>query len=236
LASDGVLEIQDEGSQFMAHFALWPDEFADRLDEMPGAEAMDADSAVSTRVLKAGAPIVVDACAGAGGKSLALADLMDGRGRVFAYDVSSKKLMALKKRARKSRMNSIQAVELEEGREAEMLSRFKGTADIVLVDAPCSGFGILRRSPDIKWKSGPADLGHLPEVQLRLLNLYSALVRPGGRLVYGLCTFSREESLGVVSRFQAGQGDFIPTRGGFLGPFSGSSDGFFMQAFRRVGG
>lgn len=230
LAKDGLFEIQDLGSQCMAHFALWPEHFSPCLTIVPGAELR---AFVPEQELKAGAPVVVDACAGAGGKSLALSDLMDGRGRVFSYDVSERKLQALRRRAKAARLNSIQAVKVDEGAESEQLERFSGSADIVLVDAPCSGFGILRRSPDIKWKSSPEDFQELPATQLRLLSVYSRLVRPGGRLVYGLCTFSKAESVELVSRFLAEHPDFEAGPGGFHGPLPGGPDGFFMQSFNR---
>lgn len=230
LAKDGLFEIQDLGSQCMAHFALWPERFSELLTASPGVELPTSSFEGD---LKAGAPIVVDACAGAGGKSLALSDLMDGRGRVFSYDVSERKLQALRRRAKSARLNSIQAVKVNEGSEAEQLKRFHGSADIVLVDAPCSGFGILRRSPDIKWKSSPEDFQKLPATQLRLLSVYSKLVRPGGRLIYGLCTFSKAESLEVVARFLADHPEFEAGSGGYHGPLPGGPDGFFMQSMTR---
>ena len=228
LAKDGLFEIQDLGSQCMAHFSLWPEKFQGLLAPVPGADLPSTSHEYGE--LKAGAPVVVDACAGAGGKSLALSDLMDGRGRVFSYDVSERKLQALRRRAKTARLNSIQAIKVNEGAEAEQLKRFNGSADVVLVDAPCSGFGILRRSPDIKWKSSPDEFQALPNTQLRLLSVYSRLVRPGGRLIYGLCTFSKAESLELVARFLADHRQFEAGPGGFLGPLPGGPDGFFMQS------
>jgi 16S rRNA C967 or C1407 C5-methylase (RsmB/RsmF family) len=225
----GEFEIQDEGSQVMAHFALWPEAFAPLLQSAPGP-CVQRTSSPETQG-KLGALQVVDACAGAGGKSLALADLLQGKGRVYSYDVSEKKLAALRRRAKRAHVTNIQTVQVQEELESATVSRFAGSADIVLVDAPCSGWGVLRRNPDIKWRQAAGALERLPALQLRLLREYSALVRPGGRLVYGLCTFRKAETLGVVERFLSEQPGFQAGPGGFFGP--GPSDGFFMQSFIR---
>jgi 16S rRNA (cytosine967-C5)-methyltransferase len=174
---------------------------------------------------------VVDACAGAGGKSLALADALKGKGRVFSYDTSEKKLQALRRRASHGGFRNIQAVALKEGQEQEALKRFNKSADAVLVDAPCSGWGVLRRNPDIKWRQLPEVLSKMPEIQFRLLSLYSQLVRSGGRLTFGVCTFRDDETRQVVNRFLSDHPDFEEMEGGYLGP--GPCDGFFMQSFRR---
>lgn len=174
---------------------------------------------------------IVDACSGAGGKALALADILDGKGRVYGYDVFESKVAALKKRAKRSQLNNIQSVWVKEGDEEASLVKHLGSADLVLVDAPCSGWGVLKRNPDIKWRSNPADLKRMPELQLRLLSLYSKLVKPGGRLVYGLCTFRKEETENVVSNFLTQNPGWETTRGGYYGP--GRTDGFFMQGFVR---
>jgi 16S rRNA (cytosine967-C5)-methyltransferase len=229
LHQDGVLEIQDEGSQLIAHFALWPKEFEGRLSQHPGAQASDGP----IQALPSRAKVVIDACAGAGGKTLALADLMAGKGRTYAYDVSDKNLQALRRRAKKARLNSVQTLLLNEGSEADSIKKFRETADLVLVDAPCSGFGILRRSPDIKWKSKPGQFGRLPDLQLRLLETYSSLVKPGGSLVYSLCTFRRVETHAVVDEFLKRRPEFKKSIGGHFGPNLGGADGFFMQELRR---
>jgi 16S rRNA (cytosine967-C5)-methyltransferase len=176
---------------------------------------------------------VIDACAGAGGKTLAIADYLRGAGRIFGYDVSEKKIQALRLRARRSGHRSIKAMTLLEGEERAVLQPFFGTADRVLVDAPCSGIGILRRSPDIKWNQRPEDFEGLPEIQLRLLQLYSALVKPGGSLIYSTCTIRRAECDDVVERFISGSSVFTKEHGGYFGPIGSGADGFFMQEFRR---
>jgi 16S rRNA (cytosine967-C5)-methyltransferase len=176
---------------------------------------------------------VIDACAGAGGKTLAIADLMGGRGRVFAYDIFASKISALKRRIGKAQMTNAKAIKLEPGEEMETLAPFIGQADAVLVDAPCSGWGVLRRNPDAKWKENFAEIEKLPPLQTHLLDLYSKLVRPGGRLVYSLCTFRKDESEGVVTRFQTDHPEFIPIGGGYLGP--AQTDGFFIQIWEKRG-
>jgi 16S rRNA (cytosine967-C5)-methyltransferase len=176
---------------------------------------------------------VVDACAGAGGKSLALADLMRGQGRLFSYDISAPKLQALRRRATRAGVNNVQAVQVVEGAELQSLAQFEKSADRVLVDAPCSGWGVLRRNPDIKWRQSAEALQRFPALQLRLLEAYSTLVAPGGTLVFGTCTFRKAETTEVVEKFLQKHGSsFCKGPGGFLGP--GSSDGFFMQSFQRT--
>jgi 16S rRNA (cytosine967-C5)-methyltransferase len=223
----GGFEIQDEGSQIMALFALWPEIFGKLLSTKPGPwSGTLLKLPDSTPILT-----VIDACAGAGGKSLAMGDYLKGKGRIYAYDISDKKLQALRKRGTRAGLNNIQTVALTEGKESEQLKKFHGSADVVLVDAPCSGWGVLRRNPDIKWRQESAHLDRMPGIQLRLLTEYSELVKPGGRLTFGVCTFRKSETLDVVERFLANRGDFEAGPGGFLGP--GPCDGFFMQSFRR---
>lgn len=230
LYAQGAFEIQDEGSQLMALFALWPEKFAPALQKAPGlARELKLD-------LPASAPAwtVVDACAGAGGKSLALSDALGGKGRVYAYDISATKLQALRRRAKHAGLNNIQTVTLTEGEESKTISKFRRRAHVVLVDAPCSGWGVLRRNPDIKWRQSPDALERLPVIQLRLLSEYSQLVAGEGRLIYGTCTFRPEETTEVVRLFLDAHPEFEAREGGFLGP--GPCDGFFMQCFTRKQG
>jgi 16S rRNA (cytosine967-C5)-methyltransferase len=226
----GAFEIQDEGSQLMALFALWPERYGDFLSDRPGRvlpkEQLDVDLPRMKSPLT-----VVDACAGAGGKSLALADALEGKGKVFAYDTSAKKLQALKRRASRTQLRNIQSALVEEGREEMLVEKFQNQADVVLVDAPCSGWGVLRRNPDINWRQSSNVLERMPVIQLRLLSMYSRLVAPGGGLTYGVCTFRMDETRGVVDQFLESHPEFVPGKGGFLGP--GPCDGFFMQHFVR---
>ena len=226
----GSFEIQDQGSQMMAIFALWPEKIAPFLKPVPG-EAIPLTLDRSLPRGK-GSRIVIDACAGAGGKTLAIADLMENSGRVYAYDVSEKKLLALRQRGKRAGYNNVQAVSLVEGQEQQSIEPFYGKADVVLVDAPCSGWGVLRRNPDLKWRQKPEELIRLKALQIRLLHLYAPLVAPGGRLVFGVCTLRRAETTEVVLEFSQSHPDFRAGAGGFLGPHP-ISDGFFMQEWVR---
>lgn len=226
----GAFEIQDEGSQLMSCFALWPELYAQALSPEPGAE-LKPDLKLPALPSKVPAWNVVDACAGAGGKTLALADALQGGGRIFAYDTSEKKLQALKRRAKRAGWNNVQTVALPRDDEAKTVQAFRSRAQVVLVDAPCSGWGVLRRNPDIKWRQSRETLQKMPEIQARLLSLYSQLVAPGGRLVYGVCTFRRAETQAIVERFEEEHPEFKRGPGGYLGP--GPTDGFFMQSWER---
>lgn len=236
----GGFEIQDEGSQWMALFALWPELFGSLLTEKPqaiknpsklqiGSDLFSDRPNVSQQTELKVPAVIIDACAGAGGKSLAMADAVRGKGRVYAYDTSDKKLQGLRRRATRLGLNNIQSVQVHEGRESELVDQFEGKADVVLVDAPCSGWGVLRRNPDIKWRQKRDVLTRMPEIQIRLLSLYSKLVAPGGRLIFGVCTFRPAETRDIVRQFLEQHPQFKPLEGGFLGP--GPCDGFFMQAF-----
>jgi len=230
---EGKFEIQDEGSQILALFALWPEKFAHLLSDQPGAVTWSGDIRELEREIPVDPPAwtVVDACAGAGGKTLAMADALKGRGRVYAYDTVVGKLQALRRRAARTDLRNIQAVEVVSGAEDKVVNRFRRTAQAVVVDAPCSGWGVLRRNPDAKWRFSLDVLQRLPELQLRLLSVYSGLVAPGGRLTYGTCTFRSAETVEVVAHFLQQNTEFEKAEGGFLGP--GPCDGFFMQSFRR---
>jgi 16S rRNA C967 or C1407 C5-methylase (RsmB/RsmF family) len=229
LFKEGCFEIQDEGSQLMSLFALWPETFQAALAQSPGPPP--ADSPTPTIPVQPNLNrIVIDACAGAGGKTLAMADALKGKGRVYAYDTSAKKLQALKLRARRSGLNNIQTLTVEENNERAAFEKFLGTADVVLVDAPCSGWGVLRRNPDIKWRQKSVERDRMAALQLRILDTYLPLVKRGGVLVYGVCTFREEETEKTVSTFLASHPNLTHLAKGFFGP--GASDGFYMAALR----
>lgn len=219
LFGDGLVEVQDEGSQLLA-WLLGP-----RRSEM-----------------------IADYCAGAGGKTLALAMLMRGTGRVYAMDVSAKRLAALSPRAARAGITSIHPIVLS-GDNDTRAKRLAGKIDRVLVDAPCSGFGTLRRNPDLKWRQGPQAIAELSEKQGRILESASRLVKPGGRLVYATCSILHEENEAVVDAFAARRPEFkelscgellraqrIPLDAGDrlrLWPHLHGTDGFFAAAFER---
>jgi 16S rRNA (cytosine967-C5)-methyltransferase len=219
LFEQGLVEVQDEGSQLLAYL-LGP-----RRGEM-----------------------VADFCAGAGGKSLALAMLMRGAGRVYAIDVSAKRLSALAPRAARAGVSNIHplAVASENDVRAKRLAR---KIDRVLVDAPCSGFGTLRRNPDLKWRYGPDRIEALGEQQFRILEAASGLVKQGGRLVYATCSLLAAENEAVADRFAAAHPEFVALSCGELlaaqripldsaerlrlWPHEHGTDGFFAAAFER---
>ncbi|RYZ66648.1 MAG: hypothetical protein EOP09_12350, partial [Proteobacteria bacterium] len=136
----------------------------------------------------------------------------------------------LKKRARRANVQNIQGVVIEEA--LPLPDKFNGTADRVLVDAPCSGWGVVRRSPDIKWKPDSHNPARLPDLQVSLLHRHAPLLKDGGTLVYGVCTFRHEETVAVVERFLKEAPGFEKIAGGYFGP--GPMDGFFMTAFRKI--
>lgn len=219
LFRDGLVEVQDEGSQLLAYL------LAPRRGEM-----------------------VADYCAGAGGKTLAAAMLMRGTGRIYAMDVSAKRLAALAPRAARAGVDNIHRIALSGDNDARV-KRLAAKLDRVLVDAPCSGFGTLRRNPDLKWRHGPEALAELAARQARILDSAARLVKPGGRLVYATCSILQEENEAVVDAFQArhpqfralscsallgAQGIGVDTGERLrLWPHVHGTDGFFAAAFER---
>ena len=219
LFAAGLIEVQDEGSQLLAYL-LGP-----RRGEM-----------------------VADFCAGAGGKTLAIAMLMRGTGRVYAMDVSAKRLAALAPRAARASVSNIHRLVLSSEGDSRA-KRLAGKLDRVLVDAPCSGFGTLRRNPDLKWRYGPERIAALAEQQFRILTAASRLAARGGRLVYATCSLLAEENDAVADRFAAAHPEFAPLSCGELlaaqriplessqrlrlWPQVHGTDGFFAAAFVR---
>lgn len=221
----GEFEIQDEGSQVMSSFVLWPEVFGSALSATP----LGKRGTVSAAPLPRLKPLnVVDACSGAGGKALAMGDFLMGQGRLYAYDVYPKKLLATRQRARKTELRNIQTVEVVEESEEAAIANFFGKSDAVLVDAPCGGWGVLRRNPDIKWRP----MTDLSALQLRLLGVYSKLVKTGGKLTFGVCTFRKKESLDVCVEFEKAHPEFVRRTGGYFGP--APSDGFFMMQWEKT--
>ena len=173
---EGLFEVQDEGSQLLAPM-LEP-----RRQEM-----------------------VVDFCAGAGGKTLHVGALMANTGTVYAFDVLAKRLEKLKPRLRRAGLNNVRMVTISHERDARV-QRLKGKVDRVLVDAPCSGTGTLRRNPDIKWRD--INLAELTDTQQRILAAAAELLKPGGRLVYATCSLLKEENEDIVEKFLAARPEF----------------------------
>ena len=216
---DGLLEVQDEGSQLLAYL------LAPRRGEM-----------------------VADFCAGAGGKTLAISMLMHGTGRVYAMDISEKRLRELAPRAARAGISNVHPIVLA-GEGDVRAKRLTGKLDRVLVDAPCSGFGTLRRNPDLKWRHGEGAIAELAAKQSRILKAAAKLLKPGGRLVYATCSILSEENEAVADRFASEHPEFsalsctdllaaqrvaVDTGERLrLWPHRHGTDGFFAAAFEK---
>lgn len=183
---EGWAEVQDEGSQLLAHL------LAPKRGEM-----------------------VVDFCAGAGGKTLAIGALMRNTGRLYALDIAARRLAKLKPRLSRSGLSNVHPVLIDSEHDAK-LKRMAGKADRVLVDAPCSGLGTLRRNPDLKWRQSPAAVAELGNKQLAILSAAAKMLKPGGRLVYATCSFMRAENQQIVDQFLATHPEFMRLHAGEL--------------------
>jgi 16S rRNA (cytosine967-C5)-methyltransferase len=218
---EGLFEVMDEGSQLVAEAVAPP----------PRGR-------------------VADACAGAGGKTLALAAQLQGAGRVLALDVAGKKLEELRRRARRAGLSNVLARPIEEGKPWP--AEAKAAAwDRVLIDAPCSGLGTLRRNPEARWRLSPKAVDVFPARQLALMVEYAPLVEVGGRLIYATCSVLSSENERVIERFCAERPEFVPMplkdifgreRAEKMGdghtlrlfPHRQDTDGFFAAVLRRL--
>lgn len=219
LFARGAVEVQDESSQLLG-FLLAPR----RHD------------------------LVVDFCAGAGGKTLLLGALMHSQGRIYAFDVSATRLARLKPRLRRSGLSNVHPQVIRAENDTRV-KRLAGKIDRVLVDAPCSGLGTLRRNPDLKWRQSPQSVAELTAKQAAILRAAARLVKPGGRLVYATCSILCEENENIVGRFldentsfrlvpcagilaqqriELDTGDFLQLR-----PHVHATDGFFAAVIER---
>lgn len=178
-----------------------------------------------------------DACAGEGGKTLHLADLMENKGLLWASDRSLRRLETLRQRCARAGRFNVRTVRWEGGERLPTRTRFDG----VLVDAPCSGVGTWQRNPHARWTTQPEDVAELAQVQARLLRHAATAVKPGGRLVYAVCTLTRRETVGVADDFTATHPDFVPEvvlpgkPAGLvtLWPHEWRSNGMAVAAWRR---
>ena len=175
---------------------------------------------------------VVDFCAGAGGKTLALAALMRSSGQVYACDVSGARLQRLKPRLARSGATSVQPFGLDSEHDPK-LRRLAGRADLVLVDAPCSGTGTLRRNPELKWRMLPAAIDELNARQSSILGAAARLVKRGGALVYATCSLLRRENEAVVEAFSGRHPGFSDPVFLRIRPDIDDSDGFFAARWVR---
>ncbi|QDL39649.1 RsmB/NOP family class I SAM-dependent RNA methyltransferase [Rhodoferax sediminis] len=176
----GAIEVQDEGSQLLALL----------LDAKRGE-------------------MVVDFCAGAGGKTLAIGACMRNTGRLYAFDTSAHRLDALKPRLARSGLSNVHPAAIAHERD-ERIKRLAGKIDRVLVDAPCSGLGTLRRNPDLKWRQSPQSVAELVVKQTAILQSAARLLKPGGRLVYATCSVLPQENEAIAQAFTAANSEFTP--------------------------
>jgi 16S rRNA (cytosine967-C5)-methyltransferase len=223
----GAIEVQDEGSQLLALL------LEARRGEM-----------------------VVDFCAGAGGKTLAIGAMMRNTGRLYAFDVSAHRLDALKPRLARSKLSNVHPAAIAHERD-DRIKRLAGKIDRVIVDAPCSGLGTLRRNPDLKWRQSPQAVVEMAVKQAAILRSAARLLKPGGRLVYATCSVLPAENEAIAQGFSAEMPEFHPLRvagilrdakvdpagltsggegnGDFLRlwPHRHGTDGFFAAAWQR---
>jgi 16S rRNA (cytosine967-C5)-methyltransferase len=177
---------------------------------------------------------VVDGCAGAGGKSLHLAALMKNKGRIVALDTIEWKLKELRKRAARAGADTIETRVIE---GTQTIKRLRETADRVLLDVPCSGLGVIRRNPDAKWKLHEEELTRLTLLQADILERYSRMTRPGGKLVYATCSIFRSENEDQVRAFLQKHGDEWTLEEEFrLQPGDDGGDGFYAARLMRNAG
>ena len=208
-------------------------------------EVQDAGSQWVVAVCDVGQEsVVVDLCAGAGGKTLALAAAMGGKGRLVACDTNRDRLQRMTPRAQRAGAFKIETRLLNPGQEAQQLSDLAGLSDLVLIDAPCSGSGTLRRNPEARWRLTPDSLDRLTTLQAHVLSLGSELVKPGGTLVYAVCSLIEAEGAARIDDFldsnPGWQVDVIeselgrPDGGGMcLSPAHDGTDGFFVARLAR---
>jgi 16S rRNA (cytosine967-C5)-methyltransferase len=189
-------------------------------------EIQDAGSQMIAPMLEAQpGERLIDACSGAGGKALHLAALMRNEGRVFGMDVDAKKLSELERRAKRAGATCIKGKEIVENTPVD----FADVADRLLIDAPCSGLGTLRRQPDLKWRLKPAQLERVRSIQKELLATYPAMLKPGGRLVYATCSVLPSENRAAVDALLAG-GEFELVDERVISPARDGFDGFYAAA------
>ncbi|MBQ0787365.1 MAG: methyltransferase domain-containing protein [Oceanihabitans sp.] len=199
----GFFEVQDGSSQKVAEF----------VDVQPGMK-------------------VVDTCAGAGGKTLHLAALMENKGQIIAMDIYENKLKELKRRAKRAGAHNIEFRVID---STKPIKKLYDKADRVLIDAPCSGLGVLRRNPDAKWKLQPEFLDKIKKTQAEILSSYSRMVKPGGKLVYATCSILPSENQDQVKTFLESESgkDFTFVKEKKILAYESGFDGFYMALLEK---
>lgn len=200
---DGLFEVQDANSQLVASF-------------------LDVENGMR----------VIDTCAGAGGKSLHLAALMENKGQIIALDIYANKLKELKRRARRAGAHNIETRHID---STKVVKKLYNSADRVLIDAPCSGLGVLSRNPDAKWKLEPEFLDKLRNTQGEILNSYSKMVKSGGKMVYATCSILPSENNEQVKAFlKRDEGkDFKLIKDKSMLSSTSGYDGFYMALLEK---
>ncbi|MFD0862336.1 RsmB/NOP family class I SAM-dependent RNA methyltransferase [Sungkyunkwania multivorans] len=200
---NGLFEVQDASSQLVAEF----------LQVQPGMR-------------------VVDACAGAGGKSLHLAALMENKGQIIAMDIYANKLKELKRRAKRNGAHNIEPRHID---STKVIKKLHEKADRVLIDAPCSGLGVLKRNPDAKWKLESSFIDNIKKTQQEILQQYSKMVKPGGKMVYATCSILPSENQEQVNEFLASEfgKDFTFVKDRKILASKSGYDGFYMALLKK---
>ena len=200
--ADGFFEMQDASSQLVADF----------LDVEPGMR-------------------VVDACAGAGGKTLHIASKMQNKGLIISMDIYGNKLKELKRRAKRDGAFNIETREIS---STKVIKRMQKSADRVLLDAPCSGLGVLKRNPDAKWKLKPEFIDQIKVTQAEILDSYCRMVKVGGQLVYVTCSILPSENENQVEKFLENHKNFKLLKENKVSPADSGYDGFYMAQMERI--
>ena len=201
--SNGFFEVQDASSQLVAEF----------LNVQPGMR-------------------VVDACAGAGGKTLHIASLMENKGQIIALDIYENKLRELKRRAKRNGAHNIETRAID---STKVIKKLYDQADRVLIDAPCSGIGVLRRNPDAKWKLQPNFIEKIQTIQQDILQQYSKIVKPGGQIVYATCSVLPSENQNQVEKFLTSDSgkNFVFVKDKKVLAHKSGYDGFYMALLEK---
>ena len=202
LYGDGLFEIQDLGSQLIAPF----------LEVKSGMR-------------------VIDACAGAGGKTLHLANLMQNKGKIVSMDITPKKLKELETRAKRNGVKIIETVVIK-GKQT--IADFEDSADRLLLDVPCSGLGVLKRNPDAKWKLSPSFINEIKETQEHILQTYTKMLKSGGLAVYATCSILPDENENQVKKFLKKNPDFSLVKEVRCSPTEPLSDGYYMALLKKA--